>query len=153
MCRVVATDVDGFGILERIRGNILLNSSLHKTEILVKPCDLKINQFSEWAQNFDIIMVGDIIYDDDITNAFIAYLESVWSVDRRVEVLVCLEKRFVFTLQHLDTVAPAYDYFTNKLAYLELKHALRIQYLPVDFKQCFCYDRGEHMVLISIICD
>lgn len=104
-------------------------------------------------ENFDLIVAGDIIYDDDITDAFIDYLESVWQVDCSVEVLISLEKRFVFTLEALDTVAPAYDYFQSKLTSQEQLYDLRVQDISVNFKQYFCYDKESHMVLLSIKCN
>lgn len=149
----MATDIYGVGVLERIKENILKNNSLLKTDILVKPCDFRKNKYSELMENFDLIVAGDIIYDDDITDTFIDYLESVWKVDRSVEVLISLEKRFVFTLKALDTVAPAYDYFRSKLTGQEQLYDLRVQDISVKFKQYFCYDKESHMVLISIKCN
>ena len=53
----------------------------------------------------------------------------------------------MFTVADLDTVAPAYDHFVNKLATLDI----RIELLNTDFKQYFCYEKGKEMVLLKIM--
>lgn len=58
-----------------------------------------------------------------------------------------LEKRYVFTVADMDTVAPAYDHFVNQLANLDI----RIELLNTDFKQYFCYEKGKEMVLLKIM--
>ncbi len=60
--------------------------------------------------------------------------------------LVSLEKRYVFTVKDLDTVAPAYQWFFEKLS----KAAVKFEFLDTKFKQYFCYDRSKDMVLMLI---
>ena len=52
----------------------------------------------------------------------------------------------MFTVADLDTVAPAHDHFLNKLDTMDVT----LEFLDTQFKQYFCYDRGDEMVLMKI---
>ena len=58
--------------------------------------------------------------------------------------------RYVFTLADLDTVAPAYDYFVERLKSHEQSEQLVYHNIDIDFPQYFCYDRTTEMTLIEI---
>lgn len=120
----------------------------------VRPLDLFKDKAVDLEDTFDWIVAGDIVYDDDLTAAFVEFLGDVFERSGgRVEVLVSLEKRFVFTVAELDTVAPAYNCLLDCLEQLRLQlPALRIQLLETDFKQSFCYERGNDLIFIKIIC-
>merc|ERR1719239_1205759 len=98
-------------------------------------------------QTFDLIVAGDLVYDNDITDALLSFIQDALSTQPSIQVLVALEKRFVFTLQELDVVAPAYDHLTAKLN--QMKN-MRVEYLYTSFKQFFCYERSKDMVLMKI---
>lgn len=76
-----------------------------------------------------------------------------------------MEKRYVFTIDDMDTVAPMYAHFLDQLEELlnlypgclekpfqgtTHKFHLSMQFLPIDFPQYFSYERTRHLVLIHI---
>merc|ERR1711915_842099 len=67
---------------------------------------------------------------------------------QRAEVLLALEKRYVFTVEHLDVVAPAYQHLLDKLA--RLRDTVEVVFLDTSFRQFFCYERGKDMVLMKL---
>lgn len=155
--RVTATDINQPEILEKIHFNIHENKNLIKQQVLVASLDLTTGSYQDLGQSFDYIIAGDIVYDDNITNAFVDFIGKTLSLresttkESKVPVfLVALEKRFVFTLADLDTVAPAYDHFLQRLQSLTDIDAVDITFLPTDFTQHFCYERGDHLVLMQI---
>jgi len=144
--RVTATDIDGHGILERIQANLQRNAHLVKqNSVTVRALDLFTHKYRDLG-SFDVIIAGDLIYDDDITDAFLEFISQTLTVDHKVQFLVSLEKRYVFTVADLDTVAPAHDHFLNKLDTIDVT----LKFLDTQFKQYFCYDRGDEMVLMKI---
>lgn len=59
--------------------------------------------------------------------------------------------RFVFTLADLDTVAPAFDFFIEKLDLLSTeRERAEYQEIDLDFPQYFCYERSKEMIMIKI---
>ncbi|XP_073843985.1 methyltransferase-like protein 22 [Musca autumnalis] len=76
--KVVCTDVDIGGILDLIRNNVKLNQKLCDTKkIDVMEYDF-MKPVSEYSRDLlmaidesDIVVAADVIYDDDLTNAFI----------------------------------------------------------------------------------
>ena len=76
----------------------------------MQPLDLKVDKCDS---DYDYILAGDIIYDDAITDAFITFINKTLDAFKQTAFLVSLEKRFVFTVMDLDTVAPAYQHFIN----------------------------------------
>ena len=59
--------------------------------------------------------------------------------------------RFVFTLADLDTVAPAFDFFMEKLNDMSEETAgTEYQQVPLDFPQYFCYERSKEMIMMKI---
>ena len=142
---VVATDIPDQNILEIIKANIELNKDILNTteSITVKAFDLKTDECND---TFDYILAGDLVYDDSITAALVSFIEKTLAEHKSTKFLVSLEKRYVFTVKDLDTVAPAYQYFIQKLS----KAAVKFVLLDTMFKQYFCYDRSKDMVLMLI---
>lgn len=147
--RVVASDIPGQNILQRIRDNINSNLNIlpNESDINVEALDLNTDECSE---AFDYILAGDLIYDDLITDAFIQFIHKSLSTYTDTKFVISMEKRFVFTLQDLDTVAPAYDYFMTKLDEISKQIPIQVTNLPTSFEQYFCYDRSREMILIEI---
>lgn len=108
--------------------------------------------------NTDIIFAADVIYDDDLTDAFIKTLEVILnkSTDdkqqiRKKCVYIALEKRYVFTVVDMETCAPCYEYFLQEFHKLKSKNSnWRIESIPLDFPQYFEYDRTNALVLWKI---
>ena len=65
----------------------------------------------------DIIIGADIIYDNDITDALIEFTEHILHHDlvKNKLFFFSIEKRYIFTIDDLDTIAPSYEYFMAKL--------------------------------------
>lgn len=81
-----------------------------------------------------------VIYDNDITDYFIKTLERLLdknglnqSGDK--EVYIALEKRYVFTLAELDTMAPCYEYFLQRLNDVRKSTHWKFELVDLDFPQ------------------
>lgn len=90
-----------------------------------------------------------VIYDDEVTAAFIAALQKIFSTKPKT-LYLALEKRYVFTTEHLDSVAPCYETFLTLLNKVNDNHKWKIQQLPIDFPKYFQYDRVDQLVLWKI---
>jgi len=63
--------------------------------------------------------------------------------------LVALEKRYVFTIADMDTVAPCFEYFYENLQLVLSDY--RIEKVDTDpVPQYFCYERTKDLVLFRI---
>ena len=107
----------------------------------------------------DIIIGADIIYDNDITDALIEFTEHILHHDlvKNKLFLFSIEKRYIFTIDDLDTIAPSYEYFMAKLDDLikiptfQSKWTFDLsEYSVCDLKQYFCYERSKDLIIISI---
>jgi len=160
LCRanVVATDIEGKGILELMEKNILRNKNLLKGDIIVKPLNFKSDlSHREDLKPIETVLAGDIIYDDDITEDFMTFIVNLHNqvTCDKLKFLVALEKRFVFTVADLDTVAPAHDFFIDQLEKFNTErklHNISIKYIDLDFPQHFCYERSKDLMMLEIIC-
>ena len=57
----------------------------------------------------------------------------------------------MFTIADLDTVAPAYDFFMEKLeTFCDKQTKITHELLDLDFPQYFCYDKSQELTLIKI---
>jgi len=65
----------------------------------------------------DVIIGTDIIYDYTITDGIIDSLKKLIcrNSPKCITILFSVEKRYIFTVETLDTVAPAFDYFETQL--------------------------------------
>ncbi|XP_075225836.1 methyltransferase-like protein 22 isoform X2 [Lycorma delicatula] len=154
---VIATDIDEGGILDLITKNVSHNKELVKSKFSVLPldfCNLNWNsELTEKIQTIDIILAADVIYDNDLTEAFVKTLTKILQANTKKKVYIALEKRYVFTVADLDTIAPCYEYF---LEYIKSywNHPPMSQWnfktLAIDFKQYFEYERFKHLVIWEI---
>lgn len=156
---VLATDIEEKGILELMEKNIQRNKSLLNGEINVRALNFKseLNTRDD-LNNVEVVLAGDVIYDDDITEDFIKFIVNLHNkvTCDTLKFLVALEKRFVFTVADLDTVAPAHDFFIHQLEHFNINnetHKITTNYIPLDFPQYFCYERSKDMVMLEIICE
>jgi len=165
MTRVLATDLDNERILELLRRNVKRNSPLYRGTVTVQALDF--NQCLDTMQEYcdvELVIAGDVIYDNEITEHFVDFMVRMHDLKKlhkssdHTEFIVAMEKRFVFTLDDLDTVAPAYDYFVNLLdpevfytKYDQKRHKISVNYSSLDFPQHFCYERTHELVIISVI--
>lgn len=154
--QVWCTDLNIGGLLQLIRANVQLNKHLQlRGEIQVHALDFMGRQWSgqlkEQVKQTDFIIAADVIYDDTITEAFVATIGLLFEHSKpSMQMLVALEKRFVFTLAELDSVAPCFEHF-KRMFDKNLRGKLRIDFIPLeDFQQFFEYDRVKQLVLMKI---
>uniref|UniRef100_A0A1B6GD54 Methyltransferase-like protein 22 n=1 Tax=Cuerna arida TaxID=1464854 RepID=A0A1B6GD54_9HEMI len=152
--RVICTDVDLGGILNLISANIELNAELVRAPVSVMALDF----FQEdWSKELtavvgqaDLVLAADVIYDNDLTEAFVKTLTKILSTPPKKTVLVALEKRFVFTIEDLDVVAPCYEHFLSSIKKEWVRPPMSqwtMEPLELDFPQYFQYDRTKHLVI------
>lgn len=157
-CRVTATDIHNEQILGLMKRNVERNKSCLQGNIDVKALNFKDQlEILNYLEDIEIVLAGDVIYDDNITMSFIEFMVGLRrkAASSSLKFLVSLEKRFVFTVSDLDTVAPAHDFFISQLELLQAKcgenTVVSINHLDIEFEQFFCYDRSNEMVLIEVV--
>lgn len=85
-----------------------------------------------------------VIYDNDITVAFVKTMQALLKLSPNCNVYVALEKRYVFLLSECDTYAPCYEFF---LECVQRCPDIVSEQLLVDFPQYFLYERVKELVL------
>ena len=109
---------------------------------------------SEELHAIDIILVADVIYNEEITKAFLDVLHMLVNdfCDHGVEIYISLEKRFRTDLKgHI--VAPSFENFSNGLNNFEkLNPQFNVRQQPLDFYSTFkeYYFRVEELLLYKI---
>lgn len=88
-----------------------------------------------------------VIYDNDITVAFVKTIQRLLTISPDCSIYVALEKRYVFVLSDCDTCAPCYEYFLECLNECTNIHAEEV---IIDFPQYFLYDRVKELVMWKI---
>ncbi|CAH2981427.1 unnamed protein product [Chilo suppressalis] len=154
--KVLCTDMDIGGILKLIKLNAKYNSKFIKSEFKVMHLDFK----DKWSQDLanemkrvDVVIAADVIYDDDVTAAFVATIQKILNTAPPKTLYVVLEKRYVFTIEHMDSVAPCYETFLALLDKVKTGNAhstWTVEQLPLDFPKYFTYDRVKELVLWKI---
>ncbi|XP_031768610.2 methyltransferase-like protein 22 isoform X2 [Galleria mellonella] len=151
---VVCTDINVGGILELIKLNANYNSKLIKSQFKVMPLDFMDTNWNQELSNeikdADIIIAADVIYDDDVTAGFIRTIEKIMNTNPPKTLYVALEKRYVFTIEHMDSVAPCYETFLT-LLHKDItgtaSSTWSVEQLPLDFPKYFTYDRVKELVV------
>ncbi|KAI4355655.1 hypothetical protein L6164_004404 [Bauhinia variegata] len=77
----------------------------------------------EEAENASLLMAADVIYSDELTNAFFSVLERLMSKGSKKALYMALEKRYNFSLTDLDIVANGYSHFRS---YLKMEDEIEI---------------------------
>lgn len=73
----------------------------------------------EEAQGASLLVAADVIYSDDLTDAFFSMLEKFMSQGSEKVLYLALEKRYNFTLDDFDIVANGYSHFLSYLTHEE----------------------------------
>ncbi|KAK0089996.1 hypothetical protein PV325_004129 [Microctonus aethiopoides] len=149
---VICTDINLDGILEMINRNVQRNSEFVRAKLNVMALDFLNCNWStfliEKLTKTTIILAADVIYDIDITKGFVNTLEKLLGDDSSRTAYIALEKRYVFTINDLDSVAPMYEEFLRSIVKQNLNWNIKM--IDLDFPQYFHYDRVKQMILMKI---
>ncbi|XP_045612494.1 methyltransferase-like protein 22 isoform X2 [Procambarus clarkii] len=156
--QVIISDIDRGDILELIDRNIKRNTDLLKASVEVKEIDFfnhaTIDEIMDVKKSVSILLAADVVYHDQLTDAFFRTILRLMSDPPNKSLYVALEKRFVFTQEDMDTVAPCYEHFLQGLEWLASQNLSQIDWtmeqLSTDFEQYFTYERTRHLVLWKI---
>lgn len=96
-----------------------------------------------------------VIYDNDITDCFVDTLRRILNVSelnqsKDKEVYIALEKRYVFTLADLDTMAPCYEYFLQRINEERTTINWKLETVNIDFPQYFDYERSKELIIMKL---
>ncbi|KAJ0178163.1 hypothetical protein K1T71_005986 [Dendrolimus kikuchii] len=154
---VICTDIDLGGILDLIKLNKRYNERLIKSQFKVMPLDFKNTSWDTNLTNVikdvDIVIAADVIYDDDVTAAFISTVQKIMNTRPPKTLYVVLEKRYVFTIEHMESIAPCYETFLSLLDKVKTENVhstWKVEQLPLDFPKYFTYERVKELVLWKI---
>lgn len=87
---VTATDIDNQGVLEKIKSNIERNRKFVPNDITVRCLDLTTDRYQALGQDYDLILAGDLIYDDRITDALVDFTEDALKTRPRLTVIISM---------------------------------------------------------------
>ncbi|XP_069688046.1 methyltransferase-like protein 22 isoform X2 [Periplaneta americana] len=141
------------------RGALLLGDFvLHYGSSLLQDCTVLelgsgVGLTSIVAAMFAKEVICTVIYDNDVTEAFVNTLQKILSFPPAKTIYIALEKRYVFTVADLDSVAPCYEFFLQCLQKTCAKppgSQWQVDQLPIDFPQYFNYERVKELVLWRI---
>ena len=155
--RIVATDLDI--LMKTIQNNFARNLS-YEVDISSAVLDLKAFNDDQFNNVVDSVIGADVIYDFDLTDGIIETVKKVICCRpfKPKIFLFSVEKRFIFSLDVIDTVAPAFDYFVTLLEHLKSDLIssegviLSIDFVPLDLvKQSFCYERTKDLKILKVV--
>ncbi len=63
-----------------------------------------------------VLLASDVIYDDELTDAFITQLLAIFAVCPAARLFLAVERRIVFTIAAGRPIAHAFEYFRNELS-------------------------------------
>ncbi|KAK2584931.1 hypothetical protein KPH14_002526 [Odynerus spinipes] len=148
---VICTDINLGEILKLVQRNFMRNISYVKCKFHVEELNF-LNL--EWSKSLeekvnmtDIFIAADVIYDDVITDGFVTTLGKLLSKGPKTA-YIALEKRYVFTIADMETVAPMYEEFLRCIKRRNFNW--NIEYIKIDFPRFFKYERVQHMILMKI---
>ncbi|XP_005096612.1 methyltransferase-like protein 22 [Aplysia californica] len=105
-------------------------------------------------QNINLILAAEVVYDDDITDAFFKTIYYLLVEPPSKHVLVSLERRVLYSTRSHEVCSPAYEHFRENLDDLtsvdEGPVRFLAQQLSTDFPACFDYDRFKELELWKI---
>ncbi|XP_013373448.1 PREDICTED: methyltransferase-like protein 22 isoform X3 [Chinchilla lanigera] len=113
---------------------------------------------SDLYDHTTVLFAAEVFYDDSLTDALFRTLHRL---TRRLKnactALLSVERRFNFTLRHLDVTCEAYDHFRSSLHALEKLSDSKLRFVvePVEasFPQLLIYERIRQLELWKIIAE
>jgi len=147
---VLATDLKDQAVLDLLQRNITRNASLADGKVSVMPLDFNddLAHVTD-LEKIDLVLAGDVIYDDTITDSFVKFLLRLrQNLSGPLKALVTLEKRVVFTVADLEERCPAYEHLMTRLE--EEKERMVVKQIEIDWEQHLCYERSNELVLLQI---
>jgi len=152
--KVLSTDISSGNILSLIKSNCDLNAEWIKGNVSVQELNFYNDNYSEELTahiiNSRVIIAADVVYHDDLTDAFLRTLKKIMGMGMQKIAIIALEKRFVFTLAELDVEAPCFDYFYDELERVMSPSFIIEQLNTSEIPQYFCYERVKELVLFRI---
>ncbi|XP_011498998.1 PREDICTED: methyltransferase-like protein 22 [Ceratosolen solmsi marchali] len=149
---VICSDINLGGILKLIEKNFERNKVLIKSNVTITELDFLNTDWNTTLKNkvtkVDVIMAADVIYDDKITDGFVKTLTKLLDLPNVRQAYVAMEKRYVFTITDLDSVAPMYEEFLRCIKRRKLNWS--IEEIDLDFPQYFHYQRLSQLLLMKI---
>ena len=159
--RVVASDLKQNIALAK--KNVDVNSDHLRRSVRVIPFDVidDVGRVPDELSGASLVYGADVVYDDELSDAIVNLIEKLlitYPMERR-RFLFSVEKRFVFTIKDLRTVAHAFEYFMEKVAnklVIDMGQIGEMYDVKVDVRsgekitQIFRYERSPEMVLVTI---
>ena len=154
--RVICSDLES--IVPLIQSNFQQNSQHLPAQFLVKAIDFfqsdwKIELKDDLA-NIDVLLVADVVYTQEITQAFIETLKYILTNTLKpLKILISMEKRW-WTNSQGQRYAPSYDHFIGHLhTTLNELNKPKIQHVPIEtiqhhFSQY--YTRNDDLILLQV---
>nr|XP_044986112.1 methyltransferase-like protein 22 [Jaculus jaculus] len=105
-----------------------------------------------------VLLAAEVFYDDDLTDALFNTLSRLaHRLKNACTAILSVEKRFNFTLRHLDVTCEAYDHFRASLRALGTLAGSRLRFAvePVEasFPQLLVYERIPQLELWKIVAE
>ncbi|KAG8379933.1 hypothetical protein BUALT_Bualt07G0141200 [Buddleja alternifolia] len=114
----------------------------------------------EEIQRASLLFAADVIYSDDLTDAFFSVLEVIMSNNPEKVLYLALEKRYNFSIDDLDVVANGYSHFRSYFKHEEEEDDLETEFSHrfigklIDLEQIPQYvqeyDRGNDVEIWQI---
>ena len=142
--RTIASDIKD--VLQNLKANVDRNAS--NAQVMELDLFKKESQILDDLK-IDIVMGADVIYDNDLSDAIIAFMQKMALKNDVHLFLFSIEKRYIFTTDDLDTVAPCYEYFMSRL----LDEIPGVRLITHDnglIRQSFCYERSPDLLVLEI---
>ncbi|XP_064112191.1 methyltransferase-like protein 22 isoform X2 [Macrobrachium nipponense] len=156
--QVTVTDIDRGDILKLISRNLNRNAHLLSADTEVKEINFTNHQtidvMEEHLKNVSVIIVADAIYDNRLTDAFLNTVLRLMSEPPSKTLYLALEKRYVFTLEDMDSIAPCYEYLLTRLDWLCCQNLSCVEWniklLDPLSEQYFTYERNKNLIIYEI---
>uniref|UniRef100_A0A3B3ZZ65 Uncharacterized protein n=1 Tax=Periophthalmus magnuspinnatus TaxID=409849 RepID=A0A3B3ZZ65_9GOBI len=151
--RVYCTDV-GEDLLSMCRRNISLNKHMMELSDPEEEFSWSEEEVADLYDHTTVIIAADVVYDDDLTDAFFRTLYQLCSsLTHSCDVYISIEKRLNFTLRHLEVCCEAYEHFHHCLQQLQdLEGPVRFnaQSVAPRFPQSLIYERMDQLELWKV---